>query len=197
MENGESGTTGETKASSASRLLGIAASPRARGNSAGLLDLALEGARERGYRVERLYLRSLRIMPCNACDGCKRGPGCIVHDDMDRVYGALHRADIVVVATPVYFYAMSGWLKAVVDRLYGLLDDRSRSRLEPGKRLYVITTQAENDPADGGEVVRVLERGLEWVGMELAGSLVATGLSEETDYLKYPEYLEQARRLVT
>lgn len=182
--------------SSGLRVLGIVGSPRANGNSTGLIDLALEGARERGYRTDRIWLRRLKIMPCNACDGCRRGPSCIVHDDMDRVYAALHHADIVVVATPIYFYSMTGWLKALIDRTYGLLDADSKSRVTPGKKLYVITTQEEDDPADGAGVVRVLERGLEWIGMELAGSLVATGVRAEGAYLDRPDYLKAARALI-
>lgn len=181
---------------SALRVLGILGSPRANGNSAGLIDLALEAARGRGFRTDRIWLRRLKIMPCNACDGCKRSRSWIVHDDMDRVYGAIHRADIVVVATPIYFYSMTGWVKAAVDRTYGLLDADSKSRVTPGKQLYVITTQEEDDPADGADVVRVLERGLQWIGMELAGSLVATGIRAEGAYLEHPEYMEAARTLI-
>lgn len=178
------------------RVLGIAASPRARGNSAALLDAALAGARERGHRTSRLWLRKLDVSPCTACDGCRRGPICIVHDDMDRIYAALHHADVVVAATPIYFYSMSGWLKPVVDRLYGLIGTDPQPRLAPGKRLYVITCQEEADAADGQSVVRVLERSFAWVGVELAGSLVTVGLSAEDDHLAHPEYLAAARALV-
>jgi len=178
------------------RVLGIAGSPRARGNSAALLDAALAGARERGHRTDRLWLRKLDVLPCTACDGCRRGPICIVHDDMDRVYAALHHADVVVVATPIYFYNMSAWLKAVVDRLYGLIGTEPRPRLAPGKKLYVITCQEEADAADGRLVVRLLERSFAWVGIELAGSLVAVNVREEDDHLAHPEYAAAARVLV-
>lgn len=178
------------------RVLGIAASPRAHGNSAALLGAALDGARERGHRIERLWLRRLEVSPCTACDGCRRGPICIVRDGMDRVYAALHHADIVVVATPIYFYSMSGWLKPMVDRLYSLIDAQSRPRLARGKKLYVITCQEEDEVADGRSVVRVLERSFAWVGMDLVGSLVAVGLSAEDDHLAHPEYIAAARALV-
>ena len=178
------------------RVLGIASSPRANGNSAALLDAALAGAQERGHQTDRLWLRKLEVSPCTACDGCRRGPICIVHDDMDRVYAALHHADVVVVATPIYFYNMSGWLKAVVDRLYGLIGTEPQPRLAPGKKLYVITCQEEADAADGQLVVRLLERSFAWVGIELAGSLVAVNVREEDDHLAHPEYAAAARALV-
>lgn len=179
------------------RVLGIAASPRARGNSASLLDAALGGAQERGCQTEFVWLRKLDVSPCTACDGCRRGPICIVHDDMDGIYAALHHADVVVVATPIYFYNMSGWLKAVVDRLYGLIGTDPHPRLAPGKKLYVITCQEEADIADGRLVVRLLERSFAWVGIELAGSLVAVNVRAEEDHLAHPEYLTAARALVS
>ena len=179
------------------RVLGIAGSPRAGGNSAALLDAALDGARERGNQTDRVWLRKLAVSPCTACDGCRRGPICIVHDDMDGIYAALHHADVVVVATPIYFYNMSGWVKAMVVRLYGLIDADGHPRLAPGKKLYVITCQEEDDAADGQLVVRLLERSFAWVGMELAGSLVAVGVDAEDDHLAHPEYLTAARALVT
>jgi multimeric flavodoxin WrbA len=178
------------------RVLGIASSPRANGNSAALLDAALAGAQERGLQTDRMWLRKLDVSPCTACGGCRRGPICIVHDDMDGVYAALHHADVVVVATPIYFYNMSGWLKSTVDRLYGLIDADGHPRLAPGKRLYVITCQQELDAADGQSVVRTLERAFAWVGMGLAGSLVAVGVDAEDDHLAHPEYLAAARSLV-
>lgn len=179
------------------RVLGVAASPRANGNSSSLLDAALAGAQERGCQTDRIWLRKLDVSPCTACDGCRRGPICIVHDDMDGIYAALHHADVVVVATPIYFYNMSGWLKAVVDRLYGLIGTDPRPRLAPGKKLYVITCQEEADVADGRLVVRLLERSFAWVGVELAGFLVAVNVKAENDHLAHPEYLTAARALVS
>jgi multimeric flavodoxin WrbA len=178
------------------RVLGIAGSPRGEGNSACLLDLALATATERGDRVERLWLRKLDIKPCTACDGCRRGPACIVRDDMHRVYAELHHADVVVVATPVYFYDMSAWVKVVLDRTYALTDVHDQPRLPAGKKLYVVTTQEDPDPALGGDVVRTLRRAFAWSGLEFAGSLVAFGLSGPDEWRDHPKYIEAAKALL-
>ena len=178
------------------RILGVAGSPRPHGNSANLLDVALATATDRGDRVERLWLRKLDITPCTACDGCRRGPACIVRDDMHRVYAALHHADVVVVATPVYFYDMSAWVKVVVDRTYALTDVHAQPRLVAGKKLYVITAQEDADPTLGGDVVRTLGRAFAWSGLELAGSLVGTGLSGPDDWREHPEFIEAAKTLL-
>lgn len=178
------------------RIVGIAGSPRKGGNSTTLLEAALEAGQEQGHTTKCLVARRLKVQPCIACEGCKRGPTCVVDDEMHDVYAAIARADILVVATPIYYYAASGWLKAVVDRTYGLLDRDSKPRIAPGKKLYVITAQEESDPADGAVVVRQLERAFAWLGMEPAGSLIATGLDEAGAVLEHPDLLQAARDLI-
>ncbi|MBU2603780.1 MAG: flavodoxin family protein [Actinobacteria bacterium] len=179
------------------RVVGIAGSPRREGNSTTLLETALEVAREQGHTTKSFVARRMKVQPCIACEGCKRGPKCVVDDDMHDIYAAMARADTLVVATPIYYYAASGWLKAVVDRTYGLLDRESRPRIAPGKKLYVITAQEESDRADGAVVVRQLERAFAWLGMEPAGSIIATGLDEAGAVLERPDLLQAARELIT
>jgi multimeric flavodoxin WrbA len=178
------------------KITAIAGSPLSRGNSSGLLEVALDAARERGHDVRMLSARKLKVQPCTACMGCKRGPKCIVDDDMNQVYAAIARCDALVLATPLYYYGATAWLKAVVDRTYGLLDKDSKSRVPAGKRLYVITTQDAEDPEDGAIVVRQLERSFEWLGMVLSGSLIGTQLSGPTDHQQRPDLLEAARNLL-
>jgi multimeric flavodoxin WrbA len=178
------------------KILAIGGSPRLNGNSNNLLRAALEGAEAAGHSVEVLYARKMKVKPCRACDKCKELDGCALRDDMDLVYSKLPAADALVVATPVYYYAASAWLKAIVDRTYGLLDGDYAPRVAAGKKLFVITTQEEPDRANGEAVVDTLARSFKWLGMELAGSLVATEVSGPTDHQERPELHEQARSLV-
>jgi multimeric flavodoxin WrbA len=115
---------------------------------------------------------------------------------MRFVYEGLRAADALLLATPVYYYTMSGWLKAVVDRTFALIDNDYQSRIPRGKLLFVVTTQEEADRQDGEAVVRTLERAFSWIGMKLAGSLVCTGLFAERDYQGHPELLLAARDLL-
>jgi multimeric flavodoxin WrbA len=96
---------------------------------------------------------------------------CVVDDDTTIIYTNLQDMDALVIATPIYFYSMSGWLMAIVDRMYALIDGKYISRLQSGKKLYAITMQEEPDPPDGEAVIEVLSRAFKWVGMELSGSL--------------------------
>ncbi len=178
------------------KIAAIAGSPRLRGNSTGLLAAALEGAQERGHDAKVLTARTLSVQPCISCGGCKRGPNCILDDEMHRVYAAIANCDALVVSTPVYYYSVSGWLKAIIDRTYALLDKDLLPRVRAGKRLYVITAQREADPDDGRAVVRQLERAFLRLRMVPSGSLVGVGLDEAGEHLQRPELLEAARALI-
>ncbi|MFH0915733.1 MAG: flavodoxin family protein [bacterium] len=177
-------------------ILAIGSSPRLHGNSNSLLRIALEAAEANGHHAELLYASKLKVRPCRACGKCKTGNLCAVRDDMDLIYDKLPGADALVLATPVYYYAASAWLKAIVDRTYAVLDGDYLPRISSGKRLFVITTQEEPDRADGEAIAKTLARSFKWVGMELAGSLVATEVSGPTDHLERPDLREQARRLL-
>jgi multimeric flavodoxin WrbA len=97
-------------------VLGIYGSPRKGGNTDLMLDAFLEGAVAAGADIERLYVRDLELKGCIACGHCDRKGFCIQKDDMQKVYPLLEKAKRVVVASPVYFYGVTGQLKLLVDR---------------------------------------------------------------------------------
>ena len=94
----------------------VSASPRTGGNSDLLCDQFAKGAQEAGHQVEKIRVREKKIAPCLACYGC-RGTGiCVQKDDMAEILEKLVEADVLVLATPVYFYSMDGQLKTLIDR---------------------------------------------------------------------------------
>jgi multimeric flavodoxin WrbA len=97
-------------------VLGLAASPRRRGNTSLLLERALAGAEDAGAHVERVELCRLRIAPCRACDRCHQTGLCAVHDDYQALLDRLVAADAIALASPLYFLGVSGWAKAFIDR---------------------------------------------------------------------------------
>jgi NAD(P)H-dependent FMN reductase len=109
------------------RVLAIACSPRAGGNTDALLDAAIAGATEAGARVERFVLREMTISPCAACGACASGSGrCIMEDDMQRLYEPLVRADRIIIASPVFFMCLPAQAKAMIDRCQPLWLRRNR-----------------------------------------------------------------------
>lgn len=187
------------------RVLGIAGSARTNGNSCSLLRLALEGAAERGAETETVHAADLTIAGCRGCYGCKQDEdqGCIVEDDMHGVYEQVRASDVIVFASPVYFYGVSSWLKAIVDRMYGLMgpapagEEQSYGlRMDHGKGFYLITTQEEPSPYFGYSILAQFVYGMAWLGMDHRGQLIATDVSKAADWKGRPDLQAAAQRLI-
>lgn len=102
------------------RVLGIMGSPRIKGNTDLLLDEALKGTKGLGAEVEKIIVDKLKIAPCREYYGCLRDGNCVIRDDMDDIYLKLLAADIIIVASPIFFYGLTGQLKALIDRCQAL-----------------------------------------------------------------------------
>lgn len=94
-------------------------SPHKQGTTNVLAEAFMKGAQEAGHEVTRLNLAQMKIGGCMACDYCSRTKqGCIQKDDMQQVEPAVEQAQLIVLATPLYYYGMSAQLKAAIDRFY-------------------------------------------------------------------------------
>jgi multimeric flavodoxin WrbA len=98
------------------KVLGIAASPRRRGNTETLLDRFLVGAESAGAEVGKIVVARLKIAGCVACDGCWDDGRCVVRDGFQDVYDKLVAADVIALAAPLYFWNLPAQVKALVDR---------------------------------------------------------------------------------
>lgn len=96
--------------------VGLAFSPRRGGNTDILLESALERLRESGVNTEKIHMPGLSYSPCRACDGCHATGRCVIRDDAGPVYEKLLRADILVVAAPVFSMGICAQAKMFIDR---------------------------------------------------------------------------------
>lgn len=101
----------------ATNVLVISSSPRRDGNSDILCHEFAAAARAAGAEVEEVALRDLTIEPCRACYGCWETQRCVLRDDMAALLDRIVAADVLCVATPVYFCLPCGQLKVMIDRL--------------------------------------------------------------------------------
>lgn len=119
----------------------LSGSPRKNGNSDILCDEFMKGAQEAGHRVEKIRVAEKNIGYCRGCYACKNTGNCSIRDDMAGVLQKMIDADVLVLASPVYFYSIDAQLKAVIDRSVARwLEVRD-------KELYYIMTAADNEPA--------------------------------------------------
>ena len=122
------------------KVLILSGSPRKGGNSDILCDQFAKGAQEAGNKVEKIRIADKKIGYCRACYYCRDHAGeCAVKDDMAEVLRKMIEADVIVLASPVYFYSIDAQLKAVIDRTVARwLEVRN-------KQFYYIVTCADTE----------------------------------------------------
>jgi multimeric flavodoxin WrbA len=131
------------------KIMGFTASPRKEGNTAWVLNKILEGAKEQGAETQHWYFDGLAINPCRSCFGCKNGDkGCVINDDMQKLYNAIIDADALVLGSPVYMGQMSAQAKIFTDRLYACLSPRFSPYFKGNttkKKMLLVFTQGNPD----------------------------------------------------
>ena len=123
------------------RILLLSSSPRRHGNSDRLCDEFLRGAREAGHDAEKISLRDCRIGYCTGCGVCYDTRTCPQRDDAAQIVGNMIAADVIVLATPVYFYTMSAQMKTLIDRCCARYTEMT------GKEFYFIVAAADDSKA--------------------------------------------------
>jgi protein-tyrosine-phosphatase len=116
-------------------VLGLQGSPRIEGNTGILLSKFLDESERLGARTLQVSVALEKISPCLECGTCEKEGFCPIDDDMQRMYSLLWQADIVVMATPVFFYGPTAQMKALIDRSQALWARRYVHKLvDPGRK---------------------------------------------------------------
>ncbi len=177
------------------KVLVLQGSPRERGNSATLAKQVAIGAQEAGAEVESIYLHSLEIRPCDACDLCgENGGKCVIEDDMQALYPKIAAADVIVFASPIYWFTYSAQLKLCIDRWYAFESaPESPSR---GKQVGVVLTYGDSDEHTSGAInaIHTFESMFRYLRGEIIG-VVHASASDPGDVEKQPGVMEQAYQL--
>ena len=171
------------------KVLIISSSLRKNANSEQLAVSFADGAKAAGHEVELISLRDKEIRFCIGCFACQKTQRCIMHDDADAIREKMLHADVLIFATPIYYYEMSGALKTMLDRANPLFSSDYRFR-----EVYLLATAAE-DEADTVAGTRVGVQG--WVDCfdkaELKETLFCGGVTDTGD-IAGNAALEKARQ---
>ena len=157
--------------SEAIRVLGVVGSPRRGGNTETLVDEVLRGAEEAGGRTEKAVLSEMDVRPCRACNACSRLGRCVIEDDMAGLLERMRASNVWVLGTPVYWWGPTAWMKAFIDRWYGV--DRALFR---GKGV-VLAVSSGGGPSYARLTVEMLESIIPYLGMRHLATLQAPGTS--------------------
>jgi len=177
-------------------VLALQGSPRREGNTASLLGSFLDGLRASGEQaIQEVTLHGQNIAPCRNCDACRRMEDryCVIEDNMQALFSPFIEADMVVLASPIYWWNVSAQLKLFIDRLYGL-DAETHPEFFRGKKLVLILTYYSEDPNSGAEITLSMFREIgEYTGMRIAG--VLRYCSGERHVREVPDALAEAKEL--
>lgn len=171
----EGNYSGDWRGKLSKSVLILNGSPREKGNSATLANQLTLGANEAGAEVESIYLHDMDIRPCDACDFCQEdGSGCVIADDMQSLYPKLRAADVIVIATPVYWFSLGAQMKLCIDRWYAM-EHPSGFELA-GKKLALVMVYGDTDlyTSGGINVIYTLEAICRYTGLEMGGIVHGT-----------------------
>ena len=145
-----------------------------------------KGAREAGNQVETVYLREKQVGFCKGCIACLNLGHCVIQDDAVEIAAQMHDANVLVFATPVYYYCVSGQLKTMLDRANPLFDTDYAFT-----KAYLLATAAENAPETFAGTEKAVQG---WVDCALVGTVFAGGVNGAGEIAGHPA-LEQAYQM--
>lgn len=167
-------------------ILILSTSLRKNSNSDALAESFAKGAREAGNQVEQISLQDKIIGFCKGCLACQKTGRCVIHDDADIIAQKMLSADVLVFATPIYYYEMSGQMKTMLDRANPLFIADYAFR-----DIYLLTSAAENENYVDERAVNGLEG---WIACfekaRLAGKVFAGGVTEPGEIDGHPALQE-------
>ena len=169
------------------KVLVISSSPRRNGNSDLLCDQFMKGAIEAGHRAEKIFLADKTIHYCTGCGACANATRpCVQKDDVAEILEKMVEADVIVLATPVYFYTMCAQLKTLIDR------SCPRYTAISNKEFYFILTAADTSRAAMNRTLESL-RGFTEDCLENSrekGILFGLGVMDRGEVKETPAYRE-------
>lgn len=166
-------------------------SPRAKGNTAELIKAFTEGAESVGHSVTCFNLHKMNIHPCLGCCGGGKNPEspCVQKDDMDYIYPAYRCADLVVLASPLYYWTISGQLKCAFDRLFAVAE--CNTNLENPKKDCALIMAAEGNGFE--ETIYWYDHLMTHLGWTDKGKILCGGVFDVGDIKGNPK-LEEAHK---
>lgn len=172
----------------AKKIIILNGSPRAKGNTMEIIKAFTAGAEAAGHTVTRFDLQKMNIHPCLGCYKGGKNPDspCTQKDDMDKIYPVYREADVVVLASPLYYWTISGQLKCAFDRLFAVAecDANCRNPIKEG----VLLMAAEGNGFNESKIY--YENLLKHLGWKNLGEVLIGGVNDIGDINGNPRLAE-------
>jgi multimeric flavodoxin WrbA len=180
------------------RVVGFMGSPRVGGNTDVLLDAALDGARAAGGETEKVVLERLDLRGCRECEICMTTGLCAIEDDIQPIYKLLDEADVVIVASPIFFSGLSAQTKMMIDRCQCLWVRKYVLGTPIGggrKRVGAFLSVGGRDNVSFKGAISVVKAFFLSINVEYAGEITISGIEEKEAISKHQTALRDAREL--
>ena len=178
------------------KILILNGSPRLNGNTKELIKRVAQGAESAGHEVTCFDLQKMKINGCLGC--CKGGKDenhpCVQKDDMEKIYPAYREADVVVLASPMYYWGISGQLKCAFDRLFAVAE-LTPNYANPKKDCILLMAAEGNDESNFAPVRAFYEGLTSHLGWKNIGIIYAGGNMDAGEILNKPDQLKAAEEL--
>ena len=159
------------------KIIVVSSSLRKGGNSETLARAFADGAKSAGNSVEVISLKDVDLKFCVGCLYCQSHDKCVLKDDMNDLYDNFQNADVLVFATPIYYYAVSGQLKTFLDRLNPLYPRENKF-----KDVYLLATAADEEESAMDGAVKDIQGWIDcFDGVKLKGVLRGVGVIDKGD----------------
>jgi len=176
-------------------ILGIMGSPRIGGNTDILLSKVLEAAKEKGAKTEKVELARLKFSPCLECDGLRDDGTCIVEDDMQLLYKKIEAADVIVLASPIFFGSITAQTKMMIDRFQCIWRAKyilGKDIFKKNKRGYFFSVEGSTKKDFFENAKSIVKNFFATIDADYKGELFCTGIDGKASILKQPEILKKA-----
>lgn len=156
-------------------ILVLNGSPRANGNTAAMVKAFVEGAGENGHAITVVDVCKKKIAGCLACEYCHtKGKGqCIQKDDMQEVYPVLDKAEMIVLASPIYYHSFTGQLQCAINRIYALDKPKNLKKA-------ALFLSSGSDDVYGGAIYEYQNSFLNYLKLEDMGIFKAFGKQNQS-----------------
>ena len=169
------------------KVLIISTSIRAGSNSEILAKEVEKGAKDKGHKVEFVSLKNKKIKFCNGCFACQKKGKCVIKDDANKITEKIKNSDVIVWATPVYYYEMSGQMKTLIDRANSLFASDYKF-----KEVYVVSAAGENSKQAKECVLHGVQGWIDcFDGVKLCGHVFGAA-NDHKEVNSKPKLLKQA-----
>jgi len=174
------------------KILILCGSPHKNGTTNALADALISGVDGSKHEIEKIFVTEKKIAPCLGCDACRHNGGvCVQKDDMGSVLQSILDADLVVFASPLYYFGFTAQLKAVIDRFYAA---NTSLRAQPEKKAILLTAGGGSEAWIMDGILANYRTMLRYLNWKDEGTICAYGCHVK-DQLQQTDYPEAAKKL--